>query len=528
MSSVQEAIIHNEKRQEYLGKIPSPGREIVERFITEFAGTMRFRMQPTSASFLSAMMMGNEQAFDNMSVNTDDAAILRELLTLSRQAIRDVYDAMPDEMQVGRAIGRMPGIPMWAMCLRTDIHMLLNTITPAKRVAMVVDRELLNADAVVDYSNANPQAMQLAGIISPFHEVDGQIINLLQRMQDLKKYGEVMPQHHDDGSGIVDFHATGPCTDQMLYTHAAYDAARIKGNKEERARYCREVLLPRILETTPDVVFLSNFKLILDECVPETLKQHGIKVVNVHPSILPLNKGWRTELKALEGVNPDASGCTYHYVTPDLDGGATLLTVPYPLIDYDPALAGGEGGEQYTVEREHLMRLLIIREQAKYTPMVLDWVAQNHPHKIVRNEEAFACEWRGRPEGFDGNYERVLFEQDGKWLTLEEILGRQRVQVPEDDIAPYRKYQFFLERSGKTEEDMASISDAVECGIGTKIHFHGQSHVQYGNGFLVEAQTSAPNFAEIVEAMEHTTIIEVEDLPVLASTKHAPRKSPPA
>lgn len=527
MSSVQEAIIHSEKRQEYLDGIPTPGREIVEKFITEFAGAMRFRMRPGDAQFLAAMMMGNEQAYTHMSVHAEDAALLRELFFRTRKAIYEVYEAMPDDMQQGRAFGRMPSIPMWAMCLRTDIHQLLNVITPAKRVAMVVDRELLNADAVVHYSNANPQAMQLAGIISPFHEVDGQIVQLLNRMQDLEKYGETIPQHHDDGSGTVDFFATGPCTDQMLYTHAAYDAKKIKGNKEERARYCREVLLPRILETSPDVVFLSNFKLILDECVPETLKQHGIKVVNVHPSILPLNKGWRTELKALEGVNPDASGCTYHFVTPDLDGGATLLTIPYPVIDYDPALAGGEDGEQYTVEREHLMRLLIIREQAKYTPMVLDWVAQNHRHKIVRNEEAFACEWRGKPEGFEGNYERVLFEQDGKWLTLEEILGRQRVQVPESDIAPYRKYQFFLRRSGTTEDDIGTLTDVVECGIGTKIHFHGQSHAQYGNGFLVEAQTSAPNFAETVERMEHTTMIDIEELPVLASTKHAPRKSPP-
>ncbi|PIQ76635.1 hypothetical protein COU78_05055 [Candidatus Peregrinibacteria bacterium CG10_big_fil_rev_8_21_14_0_10_49_24] len=526
MSSLQEAILHSEQRQAYLERIPNPARELVEQLILAFSGAMHFRMVPDHAQFLGDMMMANEKSFDAMSVNRDNRAALLELFHRTRETMKDIYDAVPNKMQQGRGFG-MAGIPTWALCLRAEVHQLLNVITPAKRVAMVVDRELFNAGAVVDYANAMPESLQLSAIISPFHEVDEQIIDLLQRMEDLREYGEIFPQHHDDGSDTVDFFATGPCTDQMLYTHAAYDAAAIKGNEQERARYCREVLLPRILEASPDVVFLSNFKLILDECIPEILQQHGIKVINVHPSILPLNKGWRTEMKALEGIHPEASGCTFHYVTPDLDGGATLLTIPYPLIEYDPELAKGKKGEQYAAEREHLMRLLIIREQAKYTPMVLDLVTQNLPQKTVRNEEAFACEWRSRPEGFEGNYERVLFEVEGKWLTLEEILGRERIEIPESGVAPYRKYMFFLRRSENTERDVITLTDAVECGIGTSIHFHGQTHAQFGDGFYVKAETSAQDFAHILSGMNHVSMVGTEKLSVLSGTKHAPRKKPP-
>ena len=54
------------------------------------------------------------------------------------------------------------------------------------------------------------------------------------------------------------------------------------------------------------------------------IKSFRYKIVNIHPSLLPKYKGLDTHKKVLENKEK-FSGCTVHYVTPELDSGKIIL-----------------------------------------------------------------------------------------------------------------------------------------------------------------------------------------------------------
>ncbi len=59
-------------------------------------------------------------------------------------------------------------------------------------------------------------------------------------------------------------------------------------------------------------------------------------MLNIHPSLLPLFKGLKPQQQALDaGVTE--SGCTVHWVIPDLDDGPTILQRRVPVLPGDTA-----------------------------------------------------------------------------------------------------------------------------------------------------------------------------------------------
>jgi len=62
------------------------------------------------------------------------------------------------------------------------------------------------------------------------------------------------------------------------------------------------------------------------------------RMINIHPSLLPLHKGLHTHERALaEGVSEH--GCTVHFVTPGMDEGPTILQARVPVLPGDTAEA---------------------------------------------------------------------------------------------------------------------------------------------------------------------------------------------
>ena len=53
------------------------------------------------------------------------------------------------------------------------------------------------------------------------------------------------------------------------------------------------------------------------------IKNFGYKIINIHPSLLPKYKGLNTHRRVLKN-NEKYSGCTVHFVTPDLDSGKII------------------------------------------------------------------------------------------------------------------------------------------------------------------------------------------------------------
>jgi phosphoribosylglycinamide formyltransferase-1 len=84
---------------------------------------------------------------------------------------------------------------------------------------------------------------------------------------------------------------------------------------------------------TPEsgLVCLSGFMRILS---PEFVRQYKMRIMNIHPALLPSFPGLHAQKQALDyGVK--VSGCTVHFVDEGMDSGPVILQKPVPVIEGD-------------------------------------------------------------------------------------------------------------------------------------------------------------------------------------------------
>jgi phosphoribosylglycinamide formyltransferase-1 len=110
-----------------------------------------------------------------------------------------------------------------------------------------------------------------------------------------------------------------------------------------------------------DLVCLAGFMRIFS--VPFAQRWTG-RMLNIHPSLLPLFKGLKPQQQALD-AGATESGCTVHWVIPDLDGGPTILQRRVPVLLGDTA--------------ETLAARILIEEHRAY-PEALAMVARGEAH----------------------------------------------------------------------------------------------------------------------------------------------------
>lgn len=83
----------------------------------------------------------------------------------------------------------------------------------------------------------------------------------------------------------------------------------------------------RLREAQTDLICLAGFMRIFTESFVR--KWQG-RLVNIHPSLLPSFKGTNVHEQTLDaGVR--ISGCTVHYVTPELDSGPAIAQAAVPV-----------------------------------------------------------------------------------------------------------------------------------------------------------------------------------------------------
>jgi phosphoribosylglycinamide formyltransferase-1 len=87
----------------------------------------------------------------------------------------------------------------------------------------------------------------------------------------------------------------------------------------------------------PDLVILAGFMRIL---TPEFVDHFLGRMMNIHPSLLPAYPGLHTHRRAIEAGDKKA-GATVHFVTPELDGGPSILQaqVDIEITDDEHSLA---------------------------------------------------------------------------------------------------------------------------------------------------------------------------------------------
>ncbi len=105
--------------------------------------------------------------------------------------------------------------------------------------------------------------------------------------------------------------------------------------EENRENYFRE-LGSAILDLEPDLIVTAGFMKILPTWLVEKFR---FRIINTHPSLLPCFGGpgfygHRVHEKVLES-GARISGCTVHFVTPDVDAGPIILQAPVEVMDDD-------------------------------------------------------------------------------------------------------------------------------------------------------------------------------------------------
>ena len=81
----------------------------------------------------------------------------------------------------------------------------------------------------------------------------------------------------------------------------------------------------------PDLIVLAGFMRIL---TANTVRQYRGRIINIHPSILPLYPGLNTHERALAD-QVSTHGATVHFVTEALDGGPIILQGRVKVLDND-------------------------------------------------------------------------------------------------------------------------------------------------------------------------------------------------
>ena len=93
-------------------------------------------------------------------------------------------------------------------------------------------------------------------------------------------------------------------------------------HKKFKSRRSFEAALNAVLqEANIELICCAGFMRVL---TPWFVNQWKNRVLNIHPSLLPKYKGLNTHQRAIDAGDKQ-HGCTVHYVTAELDGGATIL-----------------------------------------------------------------------------------------------------------------------------------------------------------------------------------------------------------
>ncbi|MCX7156628.1 MAG: phosphoribosylglycinamide formyltransferase [Rhodocyclales bacterium] len=123
-------------------------------------------------------------------------------------------------------------------------------------------------------------------------------------------------------------------------------------------------LAAEIERHAPDLVLLAGFMRILGD---DFVRRFEGRLLNIHPSLLPLFPGIKTHAQALAaGVR--LHGCSVHFVTPALDGGPIIAQAAVPVqADDDEASLGRR----------------VLAEEHRLYPRVARWFLEGRLHLIA-------------------------------------------------------------------------------------------------------------------------------------------------
>ena len=103
-------------------------------------------------------------------------------------------------------------------------------------------------------------------------------------------------------------------------------------NKEFPTREAFDVALQAVIDRfEPDLVVLAGFMRIL---TAPFVEHYAGRMLNIHPSLLPLFPGLHTHRQALD-AGVEEHGATVHFVTAELDHGPAVIQARIPVLPGD-------------------------------------------------------------------------------------------------------------------------------------------------------------------------------------------------
>jgi phosphoribosylglycinamide formyltransferase-1 len=124
----------------------------------------------------------------------------------------------------------------------------------------------------------------------------------------------------------------------------------------DRVAFDRAVL-DVLRERRVELVVLAGFMRLL---TPVLLDAFPMRIVNVHPALLPAFPGVRGQRQALE-YGARVSGCTVHFVDRGTDTGPIIAQAAVPVLEDDD---------------EATLTARILVEEHALLPRVLQWIAE--------------------------------------------------------------------------------------------------------------------------------------------------------
>jgi len=108
----------------------------------------------------------------------------------------------------------------------------------------------------------------------------------------------------------------------------------VVSNKDYPSREAFDAALQEVIDGfSPDLVVLAGFMRIL---TPGFVAHYENRMLNIHPSLLPLFPGLHTHEQALAS-GAATHGATVHFVTAELDHGPLVDQVSVPVLPGDTA-----------------------------------------------------------------------------------------------------------------------------------------------------------------------------------------------
>jgi len=130
---------------------------------------------------------------------------------------------------------------------------------------------------------------------------------------------ELVISNQPNAMGLARAHKAGIAT--QVVNHLEYSS---------REAFDRE-LIRAIDDKQPELVVLAGFMRIF---TPELTNHYHGRMLNIHPSLLPLFKGTNPHERALE-AEEDQHGASVHFVTSELDGGPIVIQAIVPVLEMD-------------------------------------------------------------------------------------------------------------------------------------------------------------------------------------------------